>query len=53
MIQGLVLRPLSFAIVLEVLPREIRSGYAKELLYADDLALISGKLYNLKGRLEA
>ena len=51
--QGFVLRPLSFVIVVELLLREIRSGYAKELLYADDLALISETLYNLKGRLEA
>ena len=37
--QGSVLSPL-FIIMLEVLSREIRSGCQKELLYADDLALV-------------
>ena len=40
--QGPVSRPL----------REIRSEYPQELIYADELALISKTLQSLKGRLE-
>ena len=39
--------------VLEVLSREIKSGYPEELLYADDLALVCETHEGLKGRLEA
>ena len=49
---GSVLSPL-FIKVLEVQSREIKSGCPEELLYADDLALVSGLLEGLKGRLEA
>ena len=51
--QGSVLSPLSFTIVLEALSIEIGSGFLEELLYADDLALVSKALEGLKGGLEA
>ena len=44
---------LYFSTVLEPLSREIRSRCPEELLYADDLALVSELLEGLKGRLEA
>ena len=40
-------------IVLEILSREIRLGYPEELLYSDDLALVSETYEDLEGRLEA
>ena len=39
--QGSVLSPLMFIIVLEALSREFREGMPMELLYADDLVLMS------------
>ena len=48
-----VLSPLIFVIVLEAFFREVRSGCSKELLYADDLVLVSETLESLKGKLEA
>ena len=39
--QGSVLSPLLFIIVLEALSREFREGLPMELLYADDLVLMS------------
>ena len=42
--QGSVLSPLLFILVLEALSRELRSGVLWELLYADDLVLISKSL---------
>ena len=39
--QGSVLSPLLFIIVLEALSRECREGFTMEMLYADDLVLIS------------
>ena len=39
--QGLVFSPLLFIIVLEALSREFREGLPMELLYGDDLVLIS------------
>ena len=51
--QGSVLSPLSFITVLEALSIEIGSGFSEELLYADDLALVSKTLEDLKGGLEA
>ena len=42
--QGSVLSPLLFIKVLEALFRETRSRYPEELLYIDDLALISKSL---------
>ena len=49
-------QPLSyllFFIVVEAIYGKIRSGCLEELLYADDLALVSESLEGLKGRLEA
>ena len=51
--QGSVLSPLLFIIVLEALSREIRSGCPEELLYADDLALVSETLAGLIEKLES
>ena len=51
--QGSVLSPLLFIIVLEALSREIRSGCSEELLYADDLALVSETLAGLIEKLES
>ena len=51
--QGLVLHALFFVIVLEVLLGESRSECPEELLYADDLALVSKRLEGLKRRLES
>ena len=51
--QGSVLSPLLFIIVLEALSREMRSGCPEELLYADDLALVSETVELLKDKLEA
>ena len=48
-----VLSPLIFVIVLEAFFRGVRSGCSKELLYADDLVLVSETLESLKGKLEA
>ena len=49
--QGSVVRPL-FCTLLEALSREIKSGCPEELLYADDLGLVTETLEGLKGRLE-
>ena len=38
--QGSVLSPLLFAVVMDVVPSEARSGIHSELLYADDLVLM-------------
>ena len=51
--QDLTLSPFLFIIALEVRSREIRSGYPEELLYADDLALVSETPEDLERRLEA
>ena len=42
--QGSVLSPILFILVLEALSRELRTGVPWELLYADDLVLISESL---------
>ena len=44
-----MLSPLLFTILLEVLSRP---GFPEQLPYADDLALVSETLEDLKGRLE-
>ena len=51
--QGSVLHPLLFVIVLDVLSREVRSGCPEVLVHADDFALVSETLEDLKGRLGA
>ena len=48
--QGSVLSPLLFIIVLEALSRDSRKGMPWELLYADDLAIISESLEELEER---
>ena len=48
-----MLSPLLFIIVLEPLSRKIRSGRPEELLYADDLQLVSETIKGLKGRMVA
>ena len=50
--QGSVLSPLLFIIVLEALSRDIRTGCPEELLYADDLALVSDSVEGLTEKLE-
>ena len=49
--QGLVLSPLLFIIVLEVLSREFLSGVPWEDLYADDLVIIAESLEECVSRL--
>ena len=40
-------------IILEILSREIRPGFLEELLYAEDLTLVSEIFQGLKSRLKA
>ena len=49
--QGFVLSPLLFTIVLEALSREFRTGCPWELLYADDLVIVSEDIDDLKAKL--
>ena len=51
--QGPVLSPLLFITVMEALSREFRVSCPWELLYADDLAILSDSLADLKNRLAA
>ena len=51
--QGSVLSPLLVAILMEALSRECRIGYPWELLYADDLSIMSDNLEDLKIQLRA
>ena len=48
-----VLSPFLFIIVLEALPRKIRSRCPEELRYPDNLALVSETLEGIKGKLGA
>ena len=48
--QGSVLSPLLFAIVVDVVTENAREGLMKEVLYADNLVLISETLEGLKKR---
>ena len=49
--QGSVLSPLLFVIVMEAVTRDVRIGLPWELLYADDLILVSETVEDLKERL--
>ena len=51
--QGSVLSPLLFIIVLEALSMEFRTGCPWELLYADDLVIVSDDLADLQQRFGA
>ena len=48
--QGSVLLSLLFATVVDVITENPRTGVANELLYADDLVLMSETMEDLKGR---
>ena len=48
--QGSVLSPLLFAIVVDVITENARRGVISELLYADDLVLMSKNMEDLKKR---
>ena len=48
--QGSVLSPLLFALVVDVIKENARRGVVNELLYADDLVLISKTMEDLKER---
>ena len=50
--QGSVLSPLLFIIVMEALSREFRTGCPWELLYADDLVIISESLEELVAKID-
>ena len=50
--QSYVLSPLHFAIVMEALSRECRIGCPWELLYADDLVIMSDNLEDLRTQLQ-
>ena len=49
--QGSVLSPLLFAIVVDVITESARRGVINELLYADDLVLMSGTMEDLKEKI--
>ena len=48
--QGSVLSPLLFAIVVDVITENARRGVVNELLYADDLVIMSEDIKDLKQR---
>ena len=48
--QGSVLSPLFFAIVVDIITENARRGVVNELLYADDLVLMSETMEDLKKR---
>ena len=50
--QGSVLSPLIFAIVVDVVTEHAREGLLNEILYADDLVLMSESLEDLRERLQ-
>ena len=50
--QGSVLSPLIFAIVVDVLTEHAREGLLNEILYADDLVLMSESLEDLRERFQ-
>ena len=50
--QGSVISPLIFAIVVDVVIEHAREGLLNEILYADDLVLISESLEDLRERFQ-
>ena len=46
--QGSVLSPLVFATVVDVVTESVRSGSMSEMLYADDLVLMSKRMEGLR-----
>ena len=50
--QGSVISPLIFAIVVDAVTEQARKGILNEILYADDLMLMSENLEDLKERLQ-
>ena len=48
--QGSVLSPLLFSIVVDIITENARRGVVNELLYADDLVLVSENMEDLKER---
>ena len=46
--QGSMLSPLLFAIVVDVISENAKEGLINEVLYADDLVLMSESMKNLK-----
>ena len=50
--QGSVLLPLIFAIVVDVVTEHARGGLPNEILYADDLVLMSESLVELRERFQ-
>ena len=50
--QGPVLSPLIFAVVLDVVTEHAREGLLNEILYADDLVLMSENLEVLRERFQ-
>ena len=50
--QGSVLSPLIFAIVVDVVTEHAREGLLNEILYANDLVLMSESLEDLRERFQ-
>ena len=50
--QGSVLSPLIFAVVVDVVTERARKGLLNEILYADDLVLMSETLDDLRERFQ-
>ena len=49
--QGSILSPPFFGIVIDVVTNELKVGTLQEILYADDLALITETMAELQGRI--
>ena len=50
--QGSVISPLIFAIVVDAVTKQAREGLLNEILYADNLVLISENLEDLRERFQ-
>ena len=48
--QGSILSPLLFALVMDEVTKDIREGVVKEMLYADDIALVGDKREEVESR---